>query len=185
MDIYEISEMVDNQISSIMSEFYNPSRSKGSKMSWSVIPFAKLKRIWEDYVTYGFVRNPRGLEEIEEKMLKNLARLEASTILSGHGSYSMEDLAEHHDFKPIDEENDPELAQDFYWEFLETEYGTPISDYGLKHLWDLAFKMVETNNAEEKLLLIDRMLNVIHQRGDLAALFVEGGSSSLSELSEK
>jgi hypothetical protein len=32
-------------------------------------------------------------------------------------------------------------------------------------------------------VLVDRMLNVVHQRGDLAALFIEGGSASLSELS--
>jgi hypothetical protein len=182
---YDLGEMVDNQVKSIMNEFYSQSHSMGSKMSWSVIPFAKLKRIWEDYSTYGFVRNEKGLEEIKEKILKNLTRLEASTMLSGHTPMSMEELSEAGEFEPINEEENPELANDFYWNFLNTEYGSPISDYALKPLWDLAFKLIKTTNHEEMLLLIDRMLNICHMRGDLASLFVEGGSAALSELSAK
>ena len=34
-------------------------------------------------------------------------------------------------------------------------------------------------NAEEKLFYVDRALNVIHQRNDLAEFFVEGGTSTL------
>jgi hypothetical protein len=81
-------------------------------------------------------------------------------------------------------EDDEETKDDFYQYFLETQYGTPISDYGLKPLWNIALKLAESNNDEEKLMLIDQMLNVVHQRGDLAALFIEGGSGALTQLSE-
>jgi len=72
-----------------------------------------------------------------------------------------------------------------YFDFLSTKFGVPISDYGLKPLWSLAEKLIETQDYVQKLIIIDRMLNVVHQRGDLAALFIEGGYESLQQLSGK
>ena len=44
-------------------------------------------------------------------------------------------------------------------------------------------KLLRAKGPEEKLLLIDRMLNVVHQRSDIAEWFVEGGSRALAQLS--
>ncbi len=181
-DIYDLYEMVDDEKRSIVSDFFSESRVDGSMMSWSVVPFARLKKIWQDYIKYNVVHDQRGLDSILNRILRNIARLQASTDLAGHSQGgSLEEFLG-------DEEEEFELDDDkqfdFYESFLNTEYGVPISDYGLKPLWDLAFKAIETNSSEEKLVLIDRILNVIHQRGDLAALFIEGGSGSLSELSK-
>jgi hypothetical protein len=72
---------------------------------------------------------------------------------------------------------------DYYMNDPEGKMGGFISDYGLKPLEDLLFELLRAGSPEEKLLIIDRMLNVVHQRSDIADWFVEGGSSSLSQLS--
>jgi hypothetical protein len=58
-----------------------------------------------------------------------------------------------------------------------------ISDYGLPQLEKLCVKLLEESIPETKLLIIDQMLNVVHQRSDLASWFVKGGTDALSEIS--
>ena len=41
----------------------------------------------------------------------------------------------------------------------------------------------KAKTPEEKIVIIDQILNVAHQRSDLASWFIEGGSYSLSKLS--
>lgn len=183
MRIYKIAiskdnlyDMIREEQYNIMQEYYSDSRVKGQKMSWSVIPFARLKKIWEDYARDGIVKDESGMNEIVEKMIKILVRLHASNDLSGHGNgVDYED--------ELGVEDPGSRNADFYFDFLNTEYGEPCSDYGLDKLWKIAFNLIKTTNAEQQLLLVDQMLNVVHQRGDLSALFVEGGISSLNTLS--
>jgi len=185
-DIYDLGEMIDDEKRNIVSEFFSEGRSEGTMMSWSVVPFSRLKKIWQDYIKYNVVHDVNGLDSILNKILRNIARLQAATDLAGHSMGGS--LEEFLGYEEEDEEAqtvlDDDQQFDFYESFLNTEYGVPVSDFGLKPLWDLAFKAIETNSSEEKLLLIDRILNIVHQRGDLAALFIEGGSDALSELSK-
>jgi hypothetical protein len=58
-----------------------------------------------------------------------------------------------------------------------------MSDYGLEPLLKLLYDLMRTDVPEQELVLIDRMLNVVHMRSDIASWFVEGGSRSLSQLS--
>ena len=58
-----------------------------------------------------------------------------------------------------------------------------ISDYGLNPLLTLLGKLLRSEVAEESLVIIDKMLNVVHMRSDIASWFVEGGSDALSSLS--
>jgi len=180
--IEDVMYLVQDERDNILREYFDRRRKKGSMMSWSVIPFAPLKKIWEDYSRHGVVHNEQGVNAIADQMLKILARLQASTDLSGHSSPEVDatHLSEELGYKSIDGKN-----TDFYFDFLETPYGTPISDYGLPQLWKIAENLPNSKSAEDKLLLIDQMLNVVHQRGDLASLFIEGGSSSLSQLSKE
>ena len=170
-------ESLNEQYSSILREYYDKNRQPGSMMSWDVIPISRLKKIWLDYAKIGVVRDVNGMQNITDKMLLNLARLNAANDLGGHGTISSEDLEDFSGYEIPDGGN-----VDFYFDFLNTQYGEPISDYGLPKLNDLGYKLSFAKTAEEQLLLVDRMLNVIHQRGDLAALFVEGGTSSLDFL---
>ena len=72
---------------------------------------------------------------------------------------------------------------DYYMNDPEGKMGGFISDYGLKPLEDLLSTLLRASSPEEKLLVIDQMLNVVHQRSDIADWFVEGGKQSLAQLS--
>lgn len=60
-----------------------------------------------------------------------------------------------------------------------------LSDYGLPKLESILLKIMSEKTPEQKLCLIDQFLNVVHQRSDLAAFFIEGGSNTLTKLSSK
>jgi len=174
----DVSDDLNDEYLGILEEYYNKKRKKGQMMSWDVVPFARLKKIWEDFARTGIVRDTNGLDEIIQKMIKTLSKIQAATDLAGHSQFDTREMAREMGVRHPVPKN-----IDFYFNFLETQYGTPISDYGLKKLWAIAEKLMREKSYEKKLLLVDQMLNVVHQRGDLAALFIEGGSSSLSQLS--
>lgn len=80
------------------------------------------------------------------------------------------------------------MTLDLTWDEFEDRMDTYIgddtfSDYATKPLVDLAYELIEAGSPEEQLLICDRMFNVIHCRGDIAALYVQGGSHALSQLS--
>ena len=58
-----------------------------------------------------------------------------------------------------------------------------LSDYGLKPLHKLLAQLRKEFNPSKKLPILDKILNVVHQRSDIASWFVEGGSAALSQLS--
>jgi hypothetical protein len=54
-----------------------------------------------------------------------------------------------------------------------------VSDYGLKPLLTLAYELYNLTHPNEILVCINKILDVSHQRSDLAELFVYGGSKEL------
>ncbi len=69
----------------IMSDFlYNNNPDFTKHIPWKVIPFARLKKIWEDYMQFGFVKDERGLDMIEGIMLDNTRKINILTTLAGH-----------------------------------------------------------------------------------------------------
>ena len=175
--IEDYYEDTNQEYERILNEYYDRKRKKGQMMSWDVIPFARLKKIWEDYARDGVVRDIKGMDEIIRRILKNISRLQASTDFSGHSEFDTTEWAKEMGIRHPNPRN-----TDFYFDFLNTQYGAPVSDYGMKKLWDLANLLFQTTSYEQKLLVVDQILNVVHQRGDLAALFIEGGTSSLNQL---
>ena len=57
------------------------------------------------------------------------------------------------------------------------------SDYGLKPLFDIINLYNPNMEAGEILILINRCLDVVHQRGDLSSAFIEGGKHSCDYIS--
>lgn len=58
-----------------------------------------------------------------------------------------------------------------------------ISDYGTEPLMKLGYEMARQEKPEEIIVTINRILDVAHQRSDLAEIFIEGGSASLDYIS--
>jgi len=222
---------------------------------WTVIKFPRLKKIWEDYMSSGVVRDERGLEDITDIMVDNTIKVMIFTNLAGHTESDDEESFEDNIGYWVDEQlncilpekkedrtqleipfNDPnqgyaikpeqhiepcntqinqfaenfvnenyddeknlnenrsdireklyeEMKDKFFYYYMndpEHKMGGFISDFGLRPLEILLSQLLKENKSENRVVIIDKMLNVIHQRSDIASWFVEGGSKSLSELS--
>jgi hypothetical protein len=83
-------------------------------------------------------------------------------------------------------------ASEEYIDYLDASFGDWIedksgqwrlSDYGLEPLNKKLSELRKIGIPEKKLKKIDEILNVVHQRSDIAGWFVEGGSAALSKLS--
>lgn len=135
-------------------------------------------------------------------IMRNTAILETCTIIGGHTQsdpfyeffdyffYDKED--EWEKFKEENGLEDDDLNS--MWEYLDEigfdEYmklpdgSDAISDYGLRPLWEIIKEYNTNMEAEKVLVLINRCLDVVHCRGDLASAFIIGGSKTLSQISE-
>ena len=175
---WELHEAMDNIFRETVEGFLAAREKGGGKQSWDFIPFPRLKKIWEDYIRYGFVRDEKGLDIIERVLTRNILKLNANTELSGHVSYSVDDKLE-----------DYGLTIDDIW---ESEFGfnnymrddvTNISDYGLEPLLKLLVELRRKTKPEDRLVVMDKILNVVHYTSDLANIFLRGGSRDLDQLS--
>ena len=87
----------------------------------------------------------------------------------------------------IKDNADDLLKERFYDYYIEDPNSNKayISDYGLEPLVNLVtiLRNLPEDNIGERIITLDKMLNVAHQRSDLASWFVKGGSEALSDLS--
>lgn len=60
-----------------------------------------------------------------------------------------------------------------------------FSDYGIEPLEEIFEEYNEDLPPEKVLVLVNRALDVYHQRGDMASIFVQGGSKALSRIAEE
>ena len=73
-----------------------------------------------------------------------------------------------------------------YFDWCEAPDGScGSSDYGLEPLEKIISEYDSNMPPEDVLVLINRILDVYHCNGDLASLFIEGGSRALSAISEE
>jgi len=162
----------------IISEYEEHINEPDYVQKWDVVPAARVMKIWNDYATSGVVRDERGMAEIKDRMIENVAKLYVNTVLTGHTPDKPETFAE---------ERTDHKYEDGYFDkldhFFDDGHGQwRLSDYALEPLMNLAAKLLAAKTAEKQLQIADRMLNVIHQRGDIAALFIEGGKNTLNKL---
>lgn len=250
--MYEFFEAEDNIKHEIFDDFlYQNNQDFTKNITWQVIPYTRLKKIWEDYIKMGTVRDVKGLDAIERIIIRNSLRINIITALAGHTEWGDEEsinenigywvneqincilpqeevntdqleipydnpVAGHKQKEPvkvepcntkihpftqrvIDEKFDSENInredaremlmnemKDRFFDYYLTDPKSGhlyISDYGLTPIMTQAGKLYAEENPVKKVTLIDSILNVAHQRSDLASWFVQGGSSALSDLS--
>lgn len=194
-DLYEI---LDEARTSVMSQFLEaiekekPSDEKPLKarQPWTRISFSALKRQWEEYMKFGYVKPnyEKTILEFEKIFIENTFKLTINTELAGHDTINpIEEWKEYLDGTNYDNENLDEFVEylDFWFgDYITEEHGQlRISDFGLPKLNKLILELRKTHDVSKKLPILDRMLNVIHMRSDIAEWFVEGGSRALSQLS--
>jgi hypothetical protein len=172
----DFCERVDKNRSQVMNEFLSlsPQAQMNQSVSWRRVPASRLKRIWLDFGKSKVIRDEKGLDQIVDLVLENIARIKAITELSGHEDYSVKEWLEAEGIELTPKE------WERFWNgnFITNQY----SDYAMKPLENLYSVLFQAESAEQKLYTVDRILNVVHQRGDLADLFVEGGSRTLMDI---
>jgi hypothetical protein len=179
-------------------------------VKWYYLNPNLIKSIWEYYIKFKEVRNIKGLELIERIMIINTLKISIISELEGKSRNSPDEYFDEnfdaliqefietgktHDnnltnyFRSIiDEEGDAETNASAIKENLEHKFWYYFddghsSDYGTKPLETLLVQLMKNKTYEEKLITIDKMLNVVHHTSDLAANFVRGGSYALSDIS--
>ncbi len=60
-----------------------------------------------------------------------------------------------------------------------------MSDSAFRWLHPLYDQLCQARTAEQKLLTLDKIFNVVHQRSDLAGVFVQGGAATLSKIANQ
>ena len=71
-----------------------------------------------------------------------------------------------------------------FYDWLVLPDGTDaVSDYGLKPLYNVLKEYTDSSTPEQTLVIINKALDVTHQRGDLSSIFIQGGRSTLTKIS--
>ena len=84
-----------------------------------------------------------------------------------------------------DEEAATQYLEDngYYSQMVLPDGSDAWSDYGIQPLESIIMEYDESLEPEKVLVLINRALDVTHQRGDLASAFIEGGWNTLTRIS--
>jgi hypothetical protein len=155
---------------------------KSTSASWPKMPAALTRKVWLDFGRLSFVKNEKALDKLSDLCLDCIAMLKVSTELAGHECYCGRQA-----FREL-ELGDylSERGWERFVDFVVDEPGScnwRISDYGLPQVEKIYSEIFRADSPESRLVAIDKVLNVIHQRSDLSALFIEGGSKTLWDIS--
>jgi hypothetical protein len=150
------------------------------RVRWNTVSASLLKRVWFQFGKYGRI-NENHLDKIADQILTNIARLDASTGMMGHTQIDVRQELSDSGIEFTDKEWN-EWMGDY---FTNAEGSWLLSDFGLNPLHKIYVLIFNADTPEEKLYACDKALNVVHQRNDLASLFVEGGSATLNAIASQ
>jgi hypothetical protein len=75
-----------------------------------------------------------------------------------------------------------ELTGIYNW-MIMPDGSDAFSDFGIKPILKILSEYKEESTPEQTLVIINKCLDVYHQRGDLSSIFIRGGSKSLTAIS--
>ena len=126
-------------------------------------------------------------------IMKNTAILIANTELAGHSiNFPGEEVAEY--AERIDgieigtdyDEGSEWLDEKGLYDWMSMPDGSDAwSDFGIEPLCNIIKEYNDNLPPEKVLVLVNRALDVMHMRGDLSSIFINGGSKVLSKISEE
>jgi len=203
-DMWTAYEVYDEIYHEEFSKFIEDIAKGVKNQYWEVLQFERVNKIWSDFYHMGgegkaFVRNEKGLGDISNLIIRNIIKLDINTKMAGHtenspialahdeGYYFKGDKADmgsggwNHKINMTWDKFDDKMSDYIY----DKNWGQwRISDYALQPLLSLCSELILAKSPEEKILLCDRVFDVIHQRGDISKLFISGGRQSLDRLHE-
>ena len=209
---WDLFEMRDEIKYKLFYEFlYENNQDFTKPAKWYYLNENVIRSIWEYYIKYKEVRNFKGLDLIERIMTINTLKISLFSELGGRTQTNPDEdfddafdqviteyLEEGKSYNDnltnfmstlIDEDNDiqenlyliKEKLKEKFWYYFDNGHS---SDYGTRPLEILLTQLRQENSPEQKLITIDKMLNVVHQTSDLAENFIRGGSDALSRISD-
>ena len=192
-DLYNLYE--EYNIYELLQEFFEDKNNGITEKQWKLIPKEPYWNALRGYMQYGEAfRTPDYLiDDWLQTIYHNIITLTYMTELAGHSSsFPYDDLM---DFFFYDNEDEAPTSGDYegwselldnegFYDWCKLPDGSDgWSDYGLEPLWKIITSVKDDSTKGEKLITINRCLDVAHCRGDLASMFIEGGSKTCSEIS--
>lgn len=183
----------DYDVYYVLSEFFN---NPQGKQNWGVLinpeMYAKALR---EFTRYGKIVSfpTKYIYQWMGIIMKNTAILIANTDLVGHSnSFPSEEVSEYAEridgieIEPDYDECSRWLDEKGLYDWMSMPDGSDAwSDFGLSPLLEIIKEYNEDLPPEKVLVLVNRALDVYHQRGDMASIFVQGGTKALSRISEE
>ena len=180
---YETMEYYIILLDQKIEEVWRGCEASKEKERYPWIPYdlTRTKKIWADFIQSGIVKDEKGLDKMADNFLNKIVTIKAMTILSGHTEHSPKDVIE--DLELTWSEETDEKIGDYIFDDEQGQWR--ISDFAMDQWEELACKIIEADTPVNKLIYLDMVLNVVHQRSDIAAWFIKGGRNSLDELSNQ
>lgn len=181
---YDYNESMHELQDDIEYDLYHEMLSfqPGDKVSWSVVPANRAKKIWKDYGELNIVRDTKGIQMIKDILITNIIKLYLINAICGHDTFlPQNEWKDKFEMTPEQLEKVKEATDDYH--FLTYNNQDLISDYGLPKLLQELPLLYKAKDEIEILQVSDRIFNIVHPRNDLAGFFIEGGSKTLYEMS--
>ena len=168
---------------------------------FNLINPSMYKQALSEFMKYGeFVKFPtRYIYQWMAIIMANTAKIHSITAIAGHTQWPpIDEFVDHYfmgDYDLWNEYKQEHYNDDYddmceyldnngFYDWTKLPDGSDAwSDYGLQPLAEICQEYNENMSPEEVIVLINRALDVTHQRGDLASAFIVGGSKTLSEIS--
>lgn len=136
---HSLYEYRDDLETEIMSDFmYHNNENFTKEISWRVAPANRIKKIWEDYIRYGHVRDEKGIDMIEKIFTKNILKMDILGELTGRSQVDPEEVFNDYFKYSIDRYLNNELVnaemniKKLFDEYLNVEYfqnGYKLTDF--------------------------------------------------------
>lgn len=197
---YTVLEEHNTLVRDFTTEYFRSVKEKRKFKIYKprIVP-SMYKRALDDFMLFGKVT--RFPEKIilgwRESIVNNIALLEAMTAVGGHtSSFPFEEF---NDVFFYDQELGDVTREVYdYTEAIKIlekydleDKNFPLwsngqwllSDFALDPLLKLSYELSTIEDISEMLTCMDRIMNVVHERSDIAELFMVGGSKSLTVIS--
>ena len=182
----------DYDVNYVLDEFFkNP---KG-KQNWGVLINPEMyAKALSEFTKYGkLIKFPaKYVYQWMGIIMKNTAILCTNTDLAGHSQYFPSDeVIEYAENYGVELDDDFGVCSDWLdnmglYDWMQAPDGSDAwSDFGIDPILKIINEYNENLPPEKVLVLVNKVLDVYHCRGDLSSMFITGGKSSLNKIAEE
>lgn len=184
--VYDVYE--DYTASDLLYEFLRDKEAGIPQKRWNLIPAQQYHNLLKRYMENPMMaRIPKNVVQgwFENIIMRNAVSIEYITQLAGHSEYFPSDDMDIVFGEPMDySEGSKKLDEEGFYDWCKLPDGSDgWSDYGIGPIFKVIKEYDPSMEAGEILILINRVLDIAHCRGDLASAFIQGGSYSCNYIS--